>query len=417
MTLVAQVPADERIPFLRRHYKSLALLIGIAVYYFRFSLHPDGMTLYPMAADCMLHGQPIGGCSPGFTYPPVFGFAMIPFVFLPMWLRNVLWYAALIGATWWSFRLAESLICSSLGVQFDKTALTRLRIITFALVLNFILADLENQAYDVLVLLLLIIGLAGLARERPVWSILGFGLAAALKATPLLFFPYVLFKKGWKLFALCVICYFMLSLLPDLFLTVENGRTTYYGNWIRQVALQPFFSGDAGGMTRFWEGENDLNQSLRALVYRITLRLHLDQHFNLILYGTYSLCVVYMLWVFSRSRRLADHVMLDGSLIITGMLLLSPMSSKSHFVALMLPFMVVTAHMMSDPPLRNALVFASVLSCLLNNLTSRDLVGRPLAELAGYGGSVTCGTITLALAIGYLVKVKQKYPVAPRTTH
>ena len=169
-------------------------------------------------------------------------------------------------------------------------------------------------------------------------------------------------------------------------------------------------------MTRFWEGENDLNQSLRALVYRITLRLHLDQHFHLILYGTYSLCVVYMLWVFSRSRRLADHVMLDGSLIITGMLLLSPMSSKSHFVALMLPFMVVTAHMLSDPPLRNALVFASVLSCLLNNLTSRDLVGRPLAELAGYGGSVTFGTITLALAIGYLVNVKQKYPVAPRTT-
>jgi len=417
MTLVAQASTDERIPFLRRHCKSLALLIGIALYYFRFSLHPDGMTLYPMAADCMLHGQPIGGCSPGFTYPPVFGFAMIPFVFFPMWLRNVLWYAALIGATWWSFRLAESLICSSLGVQFDKTALTRLRIITFALVLNFILADLENQAYDVLVLLLLIIGLAGLARERPVWSILGFGLAAALKATPLLFFPYVLFKKGWKLFALCVICYFMLSLLPDLFLTVENGRTTYYGNWIRQVALQPFFAGDAGGMTRFWEGENDLNQSLRALVYRITLGLHVEQHFTLILYATYGVYLLYMLWVFSRSRRLADPVMLDGSLIVTGMLLLSPMSSKSHFVALLLPFMVVTAHMMSDPRVRNALLSASVLSCVLNNLTSRDLVGRPLAELAGHGGSVTFGTITLALAIGYLVNVRQRYPVTLRTTH
>ena len=86
MSVAAQVSADERIPFFRSHYKIVALVIGIGLYYFRFSLRPDGMTLYPMAADCMLNGQPIGSCSPGFTYPPVFGFAMIPFVFLPMWL-------------------------------------------------------------------------------------------------------------------------------------------------------------------------------------------------------------------------------------------------------------------------------------------------------------------------------------------
>src|SRR5678816_1440930 len=96
MSVVAHAPTDERIPFFQSHYKTFALLIGIGLYYFRFSLHPDGMTLYLMAAGCMLNGQPIGSCSPGFTYPPVFGFAMIPFVFFPMWLRNVLWYAVLI---------------------------------------------------------------------------------------------------------------------------------------------------------------------------------------------------------------------------------------------------------------------------------------------------------------------------------
>jgi hypothetical protein len=292
-------------------------------------------------------------------------------------------------------------------MQFDKTTLTRFRILSLLLVLNFVLADLENQAYDVLVLLFILIGLDGLTKERPGWSTFGFGVAAALKATPLLFFPYVLLRKGWKLFALCVMCYLMLSVLPDLVLTVESGRTTYYGNWIRQIALKPFF-GDSGGVPQFWEGENDLNQSLRPLVYRITLGLHIQQHFTLILYITCTLYLIYMLWVFSRSQTLRNHVVLDGALIITGMLLLSPMSSKSHFVALILPFMVVTAHMLSDLQLRNALAFAAVLSCILNNLTSRDLVGRQLSELAGYGGSVTLGTITLALAIGYLVSKKQK---------
>ena len=392
----------------RRHPVAVLLLIGVALYYFRFSLHPDGMTLYPKAAACMLNGQPMGSCSPSFTYPPLFGFAMIPFVFLPMWLRNVLWYAVLIGCTYGSFRLAESLVSQSLGIQFNKQELIRFRLVSLALVLNFVLADLENQAYDVLVLFFLLIGLIGLTREQPLWSIIGFGLGAALKATPLLFFPYILFRYGWKLFTLCVLCYLTLSLLPDLFLSVEDGLTTYYGNWIRQVALQPFFAGDSGGMPRFWEGENNLNQSLRAFVYRITLGMQIQQYFIPVLYGVYGLYLAYMLWVFSRSFKLQNHVVLDGSLLVIGMLLLSPMSSKSHFVVLMLPFMVITAYMMTDQRLRTGLILTSVLSCALNNLTSQDLVGRQLAVMAGYWGSVTLGTITLALAIGYLANIRQK---------
>jgi hypothetical protein len=300
----------------------------------------------------------------------------------------------------------------SLGIQFDKQELMRFRLISLGLVLNFVLADLENQAYDVLVLFSLLIGLAGLTREKPVWSIIGFGIGAALKATPLLFFPYILFRKGWKLFILCVLCYLTLSLLPDLFLSVEDGLTTYYGSWVRQVALQPFFTGDSGGMPRFWEGENNLNQSLRAFVYRITLGIHIQQHFVPILYGVYGLCLLYMLWMFSRSFKLQNYFVLDGSLLIIGMLLLSPMSSKSHFVVLMLPFMVITAYMMTDHRLRAGLILASVLSCALSNLTSKDLVGRQLSVMAGYWGSVTLGTITLALAIGYIVSFKTKKHVA-----
>jgi hypothetical protein len=285
--------------FVRRHPMAVLLLIGVAIYYFRFSLHPDGMTLYPKAAACMLNGQPMGSCSPGFTYPPLFGFAMIPFVFLPMWLRNMVWYAVLIGCTCGSFRLAESLVSQSLGIQFHKQELTRFRLVSLALVLNFVLADLENQAYDVLVLLFLLIGLIGLTREQPLWSIIGFGLGAALKATPLLFFPYILFRYGWKLFTFCVLCYLTLSLLPDLFLSVEDGLTTYYGNWIRQVALQPFFAGDSGGMPRFWEGENNLNQSLRAFVYRITLGMQIQQYFIPVLWSLWSVLGIHAVGVLS----------------------------------------------------------------------------------------------------------------------
>ena len=400
--------AGDAITFARRHWMAMLMLLGVALYYFRFSLHPDGMTLYPKAAACMLDGEPIGRCSPGFTYPPLVGFVMIPFVFLPMWMRNILWYTVLIGCMWGSFRLAESLVSRSLNIRLDPPRRIRLRLLSFLLVLNFILADLENQAYDVLVLLFMLLGLIGLTRERPVASVIGFSLAAAFKATPLLFFPYLLFRKGWRLFSLCVVCYLALSILPDLFLKPQAGGTTYFGNWIRQVALQPFFPGDSGGMPRFWEGENDLNQSLRAFVYRVTLGMRIEQHFLLVLYGVYVLSALYMLWVLSRSSELKEHIVLDGSLLIIGMLLLSPMSSKSHFVALMLPFMLITAYALTDERARTGLILASALSCALNNLTSKDLVGRQVSDMAGYSGSVTLGTITLALAIGYVVSIRKR---------
>ena len=92
-----------------------------------------------------------------------------------------------------------------LSIQFDKPELIRFRLVSLVLAFNFVLADLENQAFDVLVLFFLLIGLIGLTRENAIWSSIGFGVAAALKATPLLFFPYILFKKGWKLFTLCVV--------------------------------------------------------------------------------------------------------------------------------------------------------------------------------------------------------------------
>jgi hypothetical protein len=51
----------------RRHSMAILLLIGVALYYFKFRLHPDGMTLYPNASACILNGRPMGSCSPGFT--------------------------------------------------------------------------------------------------------------------------------------------------------------------------------------------------------------------------------------------------------------------------------------------------------------------------------------------------------------
>ena len=74
--------------FLRRNKIQLLLWAAVALFYARFIRRPDGMTLFPLAANCLLQGETMNTCAPLFTYPPAFAFFMIPFVPLPMWARN-----------------------------------------------------------------------------------------------------------------------------------------------------------------------------------------------------------------------------------------------------------------------------------------------------------------------------------------
>ena len=92
---------------------------AVGLYYLRFIKRPDGMTLYPLGARCLLEGQPLASCAEGFTYPPAFALAMVPFAPMPMWARNLVWYAVSIALLYGSVRLGERLVVAALGLNLD----------------------------------------------------------------------------------------------------------------------------------------------------------------------------------------------------------------------------------------------------------------------------------------------------------
>ena len=104
-----------------------------------------------------------------------------------------------------------------------------------------------------------------------------------------------------------------------------------------------------------------------------------------------------------RSAGTPHALLLDGSLMLISMLMLSPQSSKSSFVALMLPYMVLSASVLTDP--RARWIGGGVLAAgfALTSLTSKDIIGRRLAEILLTWGCVTVGTLVLLVFIGYLV--------------
>ena len=388
--------------FLRRHKLILLLLIA-AAYYPRFTSRPDGMTLYPLGAEALLQGKVLEAGALGFTYPPVFAFVMIPFVPLPMWLRNIVWYAVLVGATWLSYRLCEQLTTQVFPDLREEKKLFWWRVLSLVLSLKFMLAVLENQAYDVIVFLCVLAGLWGLQSGKDVRAALGFALAAALKATPLLFFPYLLLRRRVKLFLLCIVFYAGFSFLPDLFFTPKGAPSGYFATWVHDIAEGSVRSKPLEEQTRHWEQPNLLNQSLRGLVYEFAGRSGgaISRQTALrVVYAGYGLTVLALLLL---AARMPQPLLLDGCLVLISMLLLSPMSSKSHFVVLMLPYVVLSACALREPRLRWIGGGVLALSFALTSLTSKGVIGKRLAEICLTSGCVTIGTLVLLILIGWIV--------------
>src|SRR5262249_37626356 len=168
-------------------------------------------------------------CDPGFTYPPFFALVMLPFVPMPLWLRDLVWYGVTLAAALGAFKLSETIADKSLAAPLARAELFWLRLFVLLLSSKLILAVFENQAYDALVLAAVLVGLFALSEDRPLAAGAGLALAAALKATPLIFLPYLLWKRYYAAAAAFVLVYALASLVPDLLFAPVGGSRLFLG--------------------------------------------------------------------------------------------------------------------------------------------------------------------------------------------
>lgn len=365
----------------------LAVAAGAILYCRHFAIEAPGLDLYVGAARCMLDGAPLQSCEPTFTYPPIFAFVTIPLVTLPPVVQNLGWYlvtlGALCGCIAASMRLARLLVPGQWS-KHERACLFGLGIL---LNVKFFLATIGNQSYDAVVVFLVLIGLVGLvepqSRRAPLWSGASLACAAALKATPLLFLPYLVVRRHYKTAAVMMASLVLVSILPDLVFTV--GRTSfndsYMWAWLHQVAAPALTDKMQGNPHTFWFASNPNNNSLRGLVGFFIEEPHRD--FTLVLYTVDAIyaAVVGLAMLAARNGRAAPAI--DGALLLVTMLMLSPMSSQSHYIAMVLPiFGAVAICLKGDPQMRRAAGLLLIVTVLLTNATSKDLVGKTLTEWA-----------------------------------
>jgi hypothetical protein len=387
--------------------------IAIAAYYPRYR-HGVGAEIFSGAADCLLRGQTPQHCGDLiYAYPPFFALLWVPLSPVPAWLREALWYLVLIGTLFASLRLCETLARRLLPGDWREPELAAFRILTFVLGLKFILAVLENQAYDSVAVVFILLGLLALLKERWLLGAASLATAAALKITPLIFLPYLLFKRRFAAAGIFSAVFVVLTLLPDL-LTPSKGQL-YAAVWVRDVLMSPFFFDPGGENMRFWITDSPMNQTFRAAIVRFFTGVHQQQTFNAVLaimqsrtfaIALGSVMAVYVAIVgliMLKSRRDDRLIGVDGALLVVSALLLTPVSSQSHFVALLLPYALVAAAAVKDPPLRLFYGAMLALSFVLATATSNDAAGRSLTAWALWSSLPVYGTLILIAPLGVLI--------------
>lgn len=390
--------------WLDRYGPWLALLIASAGYYHRFlSATGTGVTLYSQAAQCLLDNQILQNCAPPFTYPPAFAFVMIPLALMPMWLRELVWYLVTIAASVGSFKLAERIAARLFTASFTATELVWVRTFSIILSIKFVLAVFENQAYDAFSLIFMLLGLAALADEQETAGGAALGFAAAIKATPLIFLPYLLFKRRFVAAGAFVVVLVIASYATDIFFTPAGAIGGYFSTWLHQVAGASAGIDPKSAKLAFWAGLNAMNHSLHGAV-----SLHIDEFrepdlFKIVVYTLDLIFIAIAGAMIALRKPSRDMIAIDGSILLIGMLMLSPMTSRSHYIFLILPYTTLVMVMLRDQTARGIGIAVLSVSFFFLTLTSNDVIGKNISDWAYFNSFLVIGALTLMIYIGVIV--------------
>ena len=377
----------------------IVLVITAAALYPIFGRSSDLGPYYGTAARCILRGEPILTCLPPWPYQPALAVFFVPLAFLPPILQRLVWYVVCVGSLVIAVRLTEA-IAERLypGSTTRGQNLFWLRTIMLITCGKHFLDVITYASHDPLSLAIIMFATWALFLGREASGGLWLAVAAAIRASPLIYLPYLLVKRRFLACIVFVLAFLGVSLVPDMIGALRGGHTGYLTDWLRQVVGPALVPGTSSNLVFWdiWNGPNMYNQSLRGLTNRVATGgtvFGLNPTMLLILVdGTFA-AVVAVLLVTSPRRK--EYVAVDTAVLLIAMLALSPMTSRYHYIFVLPAVILATAATMADSRMRRLGTYVLVASFLLRAGTSNDLVGQRITDFAYTYGFMPLGAIAL----------------------
>lgn len=406
------------------------VLVALAVQTFVKS-GSEWVDVYVAAGRRLLAGEPLYLPGGNYVYPPFTAMVAAPLSLASPTVSRAVWFVASAAGLVWLMRSCWILSASPDTARLRHWSRTEwvATVLGIACGATYLLNAFAHQQIDVLIGAFLIGGCLQLARGRDLRAGALIGIAAACKATPLVFLPYLLWRRRWMAAVASAAVALGLNLAPDL---VAGGKAEpQLVTWVaRVVAPTQRIDSRLGA----WFSAIIYNQSLAGTLERVAnTRLEfIDDELRFrdeptvpnraLKLGCYVLLgllfAISAVAAGSGARPAAstvdsvgpDRSALEYSALLALMLLLSPMSSPAHFGVLLLPGLCLarTATIDRSRFLWILLGVSAAVSVAMNG----DLAGRLLRTLMLWSGTITIVTLLLWAGCVAVLLRKREQPAA-----
>jgi hypothetical protein len=385
----------------------IVLIVTAAALYPMFGRSSDMGPFYSAAARCVLHGEALLSCLPQYPYQPALAIFFIPIAFLPAVLQRLIWYVVFVGCLVLAVRLTEAIAERLYPGSTRGQNLFWLRTIMLITCGKHFLDVITYASHDPLSLALIMLGTWALFNGREAVGGLWLAVAAAIRASPLIYLPYLILKRRLVACGVFIIALLGVSMIPDIIGALRGGYTGHLSDWLGQVVGPALVPGNASKLVFWdiWNGTNLYNQSLRGLINRFATGpvFGLTPTTILIVVDGIFAAIVGVLLLISPRRK--EYVAIDTAVLVIAMLALSPMTSRYHYIFVLPAVILATAATMSDPRLRTLGTSVLVASFLLRAGTSNDIAGQRLTDFAYTYGFMPLGAIALYIIFGAILWV------------
>lgn len=297
---------------------------------------------------------------------------------------------------WMTFKLLWAIIIVYVALSYAQNFPNWAKILAVALTFRIFSSDMTHGNVNLLIGGLVVLSLWLFRNHKDTLCGLTIGLASVLKVTPLLFIPYFIVKKQWRvvIFSFVGILLFLV-VLPSLFLGWDYNNALILG-WGEQM-LYPFISGEVLQMQ-----VDHINQSLTGVFHRLlTDCIAIERGAHKINIASLApsqvgllikvVCVVLfaIIWMFARTNENRSHIGYLGefAMVFLAMLLMSERTWKHHQILLILPHIFLLSHLFTvKNPTKTTVFYLLVISCFFHTFSSSFLWGKSLsAFLEAYG--------------------------------
>lgn len=374
--------------------------------------------VYVRTAAHLRAGHNIYQQSDGYLYPPFMALLAVPFTYMPHLLSRLIWYGINIGCMAVLLRSAWHASGGTIlegGKSGDRSE-HWICLLGLGCGVWYSFHAMAHQQTDLLIGALVLGGCALLQQGRSLRGAACFGLAAAMKCTALLWVPYLVLRGRWRA-ALCLVAVAgAVNLLPDLVHRPATGGTwlgSWYATYIRPMTNKQHVPG-------VWGSSILYNQSLSGAVNRwlltdwtwgkkeVAIQLGPDPddpgRLKLLVHGAEAFLFIAAALLFLRRPVLRpgidpndrDWAAWEYSIIVSLMLLFSPMSSIPHFCTLVLPgFCLARRAVRQGEWWTWTFLVLAVFAAALSN---KDLWGARIYTVALWHGAMTWNTLFLLAA-------------------